>query len=393
MTVASRRIRLSFPSLRAIVLCGAALLPWLASGIAHAAVPIPRPPSFDARGYILLDHASGRVLAEQKADERMEPASITKLMTAYAVFKALAEKRLALDEPVTISERAWRAEGSRTFVQAGTQVPVEVLIKGMIVQSGNDATIALAERVAGTEDAFAQLMNEYAKRLGMNASNFTNSTGLPDPNLYTTARDIATLARAMIREFPQYYRWYSLREFTWNNITQPNRNGLLARDPSVDGIKTGHTESAGYCLVTSANRRSMRLVSVVLGSSSMKAREDASAALLNYGFTFYETVRVKAAGETILQPRVYKGAVESIAVAPARDVLVTLGRGSAGNLRTEATVREPLIAPLAVNAAIGEMVVRDGADVIARVPLFPKAAVAEGGLWSRLTDGVALWFH
>jgi D-alanyl-D-alanine carboxypeptidase (penicillin-binding protein 5/6) len=393
MTVASRRFSLSFPSLRSVALLAAGLLLWIASSVAQAAVPIPKPPSVDARGYILLDHASGRVLAEQKADERMEPASITKLMTAYAVFKALAEKRLAIDEPVTISARAWRAEGSRTFVQVGTQVPAEVLIKGMIVQSGNDATIALAERVGGTEEAFAQLMNEYAKRLGMNSSNFTNSTGLPDPNLYTTARDIATLARAMIREFPQYYRWYSLREFTWNNITQPNRNGLLARDPSVDGIKTGHTNSAGYCLVTSANRRNMRLISVVLGSSSIKAREDASAALLNYGYTFYETVRVKAAGETILQPRVYKGSVEAVAVAPARDVLVTLGRGSAGNLRTEATVREPLIAPLAANAIVGELVVRDGTDIIARVPLFPKTAVAEGGLWSRLTDGVALWFR
>lgn len=368
------------------------MLLFAAAGAA-AAVPIPKPPSLDARGYLLLDHASGRVLAEQKADERMEPASITKMMTAYAVFKALAEKRLALNEPVTISERAWRAEGSRTFVQVGTQVPAEVLIKGMVVQSGNDATIALAERVGGTEEGFAQLMNEYAKRLGMTGSSFTNSTGLPDPNLYTTARDIATLAQAMIREFPQYYRWYSLREFTWNKITQPNRNGLLARDASVDGIKTGHTESAGYCLVTSANRRNMRLISVVLGSSSMKAREDASAALLNYGYTFYETVRVRAAGENILQPRVYKGATDSVVVAPARDVLVTLGRGSAGNLRTEATVREPLIAPLAANTAVGELLVRDGDDIIARVPLYPKTAVAAGGLWSRLKDGVALWFR
>jgi D-alanyl-D-alanine carboxypeptidase (penicillin-binding protein 5/6) len=381
MTVLSRAARLlAFLSLATLA-------------TAHAAVPIPKPPSLDARGYILIDHASGRVLADLKADERMEPASITKLMTAYAVFKALAEKRLALDEPVTISERAWRSEGSRTFLQVGTQVPAEILIKGMIVQSGNDATIALAERVGGTEEAFAELMNEYAKRLGMNASHFTNSTGLPDPDLYTTARDIATLARAMIREFPQYYRWYSLREFVWNNIRQPNRNGLLTRDPTVDGIKTGHTDSAGYCLVTSAKRRDMRLISVVLGSSSMKAREDASAALLNYGYTFFETVKVKAAGDVLLQPRVYKGAAETVAAAPARDVLVTLGRGSAGNLRTEATVKEPLIAPLAANAAIGELVVRDGSDIIARVPLYPKAAVPEGGLWSRLTDSVALWFR
>lgn len=380
---------------RAARRCAAVLFALLCAqhGAAFAAVPIPKPPAIDARGYILLDHATGRVLAEQRADERMEPASLTKLMTAYAVFKALAEKRLALDEPVTVSERAWRAEGSRTFVQVGTRVPAEVLIKGMIVQSGNDATIALAERVAGTEEAFAQLMNEYAKRLGMKDTNFTNSTGLPDPALYTTARDIATLTRAMIREFPQYYRWYSLREFTWNNITQPNRNGLLGRDPTVDGVKTGHTASAGYCLVTSAKRRDLRLVSVVLGSKSMKSREDASATLLNYGFTFFETVRVRSAGETVLQPRVYKGAADSVALTPARDVFVTVGRGSAGNLRAEATAREPLIAPLAANAPVGELVVHDGSDVVARVPLFPREAVAEGGWWSRMTDSIALWFR
>lgn len=359
----------------------------------QAAVPIPKPPGVDARGYILIDHASGRMLAGLKQDERMEPASITKLMTAYAVFKAIAEKRLALDEPITISERAWKSEGSRTFVQVGTQVPAEVLIKGMIVQSGNDATVALAERVGGTEEAFAQLMNEYAKRLGMKDSNFTNSTGMPDPNLYTTARDIATLSRAMIREFPQFYRWYSLREFVWNNIRQQNRNGLLGRDPSVDGIKTGHTDSAGYCLVTSANRSNMRLISVVFGSTSMKAREDASAALLNYGYTFYETVKLKSAGETISTPRVYKGAVDAIAVAPARDVLVTLGRGAAGNLRTSATLREPLVAPLAANAQVGELAVTDGNDVIARIPLYPANAVPAGGLWARMTDSVALWFR
>ena len=359
----------------------------------QAAVPIPKPPSVDARGYILIDHASGRMLAGLKPDERMEPASITKLMTAYAVFKAIAEKRLSLDEPVTISERAWKSEGSRTFVQVGTQVPTEVLIKGMIVQSGNDATVALAERVGGTEEAFAQLMNEYAKRLGMKDSNFTNSTGMPDPNLYTTARDIATLSRALIREFPQWYRWYSLREFSWNNIRQPNRNGLLGRDPSVDGIKTGHTDSAGYCLVTSANRGNMRLISVVFGSTSMKAREDASAALLNYGYTFYETVKLKSAGETIVTPRVYKGSVEAIAVTTARDVLVTLGRGAAGNLRTSATLREPLIAPLAANAQVGELAVTDGNDVIARIPLYPAKAVPAGGLWSRMSDSIALWLR
>jgi len=358
-----------------------------------AAVPIPAPPTVDARSYILIDHASGRVIASSSPDERMEPASITKLMTGYVVFKALAEKRLALTDLVTISERAWRSEGSRTFVRVGNQVPVEVLIKGMIVQSGNDATIALAEKVGGTEDAFAQIMNEYAKRLDMKNTNFTNSTGLPDPNLYTTARDVATLSRAIIREFPQYYRWYSEPEFVWNDIRQQNRNGLLRRDPSVDGIKTGHTESAGYCLVTSADRQGMRLISAVFGSKSVRAREDASAALLNYGYTFFETTRLKVRGELVLKPRVYKGAVETIGVAPARDVVVTSSRGGAANLSTSASVREPLIAPLAANRAVGELVVSDGADVIARVPLFPQQAVPEGGLWARLSDTVALWLR
>jgi D-alanyl-D-alanine carboxypeptidase (penicillin-binding protein 5/6) len=358
-----------------------------------AAVPIPKPPTVDARAYILIDYATGRQLAALNPDQRMEPASIVKVMTAYGVFRAIAEKRLALDEPVTISEHAWRSEGSRTFVQVGTTVPAEVLLKGMIVQSGNDATIALAEKVGGTEDGFAQIMNTYAKQLGMKSTSFTNSTGLPDPNLYTTARDIATLGLAVIREHPDYYKWYSIREFVWNGIKQQNRNGLLGRDPSVDGIKTGHTESAGYNLVTSANRKGMRLISVVLGSSSMKSREDASAALLNYGYTFFETVKVRGKGETVLQPRVYKGAAESVAAVPARDVVVTVGRGAGDSLKTTATVKEPLVAPLAANQAIGELVVTDGTEVVAKVPLYPQQAVAEGGLWSKLTDSVSLWMR
>ncbi|MBV8805750.1 MAG: D-alanyl-D-alanine carboxypeptidase, partial [Sinobacteraceae bacterium] len=281
--------------MRACLVSLAVLALSLAPG-ARAAAPIPKPPTVNARAYILVDHFSGRVLAEEHADDREEPASLTKLMTSYVIFKALKENRLKLNDPVTISEHAWRSEGSRTFVQVGTTVPAEVLIKGMIVQSGNDATIALAEKVGGTEGAFAQLMNEYAKRLGMKASNFINSDGLPAADHYTTARDMAILANALITEFPDYYPWYGLREFTWNNITQHNRNGLLLRDPTVDGMKTGHTDSAGFCLVTFANRNGMRLVSVVMGSDSIKGREDASAALLNYGYTFFETGKVKSAG-------------------------------------------------------------------------------------------------
>src|SRR5579863_6048106 len=305
-----------------------------AASAAASAAPIPTPPALDARAYILVDYQSARVLAQSHADERAEPASLTKLMTAYVVFKALAENRLKVTDLVTISEHAWRAEGSRTFVQVGTQIPVDILIKGMIVQSGNDATIALAEKVGGTESAFAQMMNEYAQRLGMKGSHFENSDGLPAPNHYTTPRDVATLANALIRDFPEYYPLFSLREFMWNNIRQGNRNTLLGKDPSVDGLKTGHTDSAGYCLAASANRNGMRLISVVMGSPSEKARADASAALINYGYGFYETLRLKAAHETVLKPRVYKASTEFAAIGVPYDVYATVARGQAAALKT-----------------------------------------------------------
>ena len=358
---------------------------------ATSATPLVSPPVVQARTWLLVDFASGQALAESNADQRIEPASLTKLMSAYAVFSALRDHRLKMDEPVLISEHAWRAEGSRTFVQVGTRVPVEVLIKGMIVQSGNDATIALAERIGGSEGAFVQMMNGYAQRLGMRGTHFEDSSGLPSPNHYSTARDLATLSRAIIREFPEYYSLYSLREFTWNKIRQENRNGLLERDPSVDGIKTGHTETAGYCLIGSAQRAGMRLISVVLGAPSVQGRESGSAALLNYGFTFYETVSVKKAGEMVLKPRVYKGAEQYVAVAPATAVQVTVPRGQAATVTMRAEVRHPLIAPLAANNAIGELQVAVAGKPVASVPLYPVAAVAEGGLWRRLIDTISLW--
>ncbi len=360
---------------------------------ADAAVPIPKPPAINARAHILVDYDSGRVLAESNADERMEPASLTKVMTAYMAFEALKEGRLKPDEEVPISEHAWRSEGSRSFVQVGKRIPAEVLIKGMIVQSGNDATIAIAERLGGTEDAFAQMMNAYAQKLGMTHTHFDNSTGLPGATHYTTARDMALLARAVIRDFPEYYRLYSMREFVWNNIRQQNRNGLLARDPSVDGIKTGHTQSAGYCLATSARRDGMRLISIVFGTASMRAREDASAALLNYGFTFFETVKVKGRGEKVLAPRLYKGAEEYVAIAPRSDVYVTVGRGDAALVRTSATAQEPLVAPASTGKALGEMTVSVGTESVARVPLYPVKDVPEGGWWTRMIDGVALMWR
>jgi D-alanyl-D-alanine carboxypeptidase (penicillin-binding protein 5/6) len=385
--------------LRSSCLALVAVIAFAASSPSRAAVPaaapIPKAPDVNARAYILVDHFSGRVLAQDHADDREEPASLTKLMTSYAVFKALKENRLKLTDPITISEHAWRSEGSRTFVQVGSTVPAEVLIKGMIVQSGNDATIALAERIGGTEAAFAELMNEYGKRLGMKATHFVNSDGLPAPDHYTTARDMSILANALINEFPDFYQWYSLREFTWNNITQHNRNGLLLRDPTVDGMKTGHTDSAGFCLVTSAKRDGMRLISVVMGSSSIKAREDASAALLNYGYTFYETAKVKSAGEVLLKPRVYKSSEQYVTLAVPHDIVLTVGRGQIVNLKSTAHVlTEPLIAPLAANQPIGELTITDlQGEVVSRVPLTPGKAVPEAGLWTRATDSVRLWFN
>jgi serine-type D-Ala-D-Ala carboxypeptidase (penicillin-binding protein 5/6) len=358
---------------------------------ALAAAPLPNAPAVEAKGYVLMDFTTGQVLAGSNADQRLEPASLTKLMTTYVVFDALRSGRLKMDEQILISEHAWRAEGSRTFVQVGTRVPVDTLIKGMIVQSGNDATIALAERVGGTEPAFVEMMNEYAKRLGMNSSHFEDSTGLPSPQHYTTPTDLATLSRAIIRDFPQYYGLYSLKEFTYNNIKQENRNGLLERDPSVDGMKTGHTDAAGYCLISSAKRQNMRLVSIVMGSPSVKAREDASEALLNYGFTNFETVSLKKAGETILKPRIYKGTVEYVAVGPSSEVQLTVPRGESGMVVTQASVSRPLIAPIDTHTAIGELQVSVGDKQVAKLPLYALTPVPLGGLWTRMVDTISLW--
>jgi serine-type D-Ala-D-Ala carboxypeptidase (penicillin-binding protein 5/6) len=359
----------------------------------RAAVPVPAPPAVNARAYILVDHFTGRVLAAQRADDREEPASLTKLMTAYVVFKALSEGRLKLTDEVTVSEHAWRTGGSRSFIQVGSQVPVDILLKGMIVQSGNDATVALAEKVGGTEEAFAQMMNEYAQRLGMKSSHFINSDGLPAPGHYTTARDMATLASALIREFPQYYGLFGLREFQWNNIRQGNRNTLLGKDPSVDGLKTGHTDEAGYCLVSSALRDGMRLVSVVMGSPNEKGRADASAALLNYGYTFFETIRIKQAHATVLKPRVFKSSGEFAAVGVPYNVYATVARGQATALSTQASIaHEPLIAPLAAGQQVGQLTVADSTGaVIARAPLVTLEAVPAGSLWTRTSDTIMLW--
>jgi serine-type D-Ala-D-Ala carboxypeptidase (penicillin-binding protein 5/6) len=356
------------------------------------AAPIPTAPTVDAKSYILVDYRTDKSLAALEPTARMEPASLTKLMTAYIVFQKLAAGELKLQDPVVVSEHAWRSEGSRTFIELGKPVSVEFLILGMIVQSGNDATIALAERIAGTEETFAQLMNSNAQRLGMVGTHFENSSGLPSANHYTTARDMSLLAIALIRDFPQFYKYYSVREFEYNGIKQQNRNGLLEKDPTVDGLKTGHTDSAGYCLVTSSLRDGMRLISVVLGSSSMKARENASAALLNYGFSFYDTKLVAKGGTKLASTPVWKAEVSPVDVGIKDDLYITLPRSQSGDIKTAADLRARLIAPLGRDADAGQLRVFTSAGPLTTEPLHPLTAVAEGGWWRRLIDTIKLWF-
>jgi len=378
------------------------LLPWflllLPLGLPVGAQPTtPAPPELDAKGYLLVDFHTGKTLAELNADERLEPASLTKIMTAYAVFRELASERIKLTDQVLVSERAWRTGGSKMFIEVGKQVSLEDLLKGMIIQSGNDASIALAEAVAGTEETFAALMNQYAARLGMRNSNFRNSTGLADDGHLVSARDMALLARAVIREFPEYYHYYSDREYTWNGITQANRNGLLDRDPSVDGMKTGHTSTAGYCLVSSAQRDGMRLIAVVMGvpaataAAGFKAREDASLALLNYGFGFFETRRLQPKGAEITTARVFGAEGGEAAVGLRDEFYVTVPRGRADDVKLEIRLEPSLAAPLAADRRVGSLRATLDGRLVAVQALYPLADVAEGGIFRRLWDRVAAW--
>jgi D-alanyl-D-alanine carboxypeptidase (penicillin-binding protein 5/6) len=395
--ISSRVSATMFRSLLACVsLAAFAAVPCFAETPAQPApaapMSIPTAPQVDARSYIVTDHRTDKILAAKDAVVRVEPASLTKLMTAYIVFQELSVGKLKLDEQVTVSEHAWRSEGSRTFIELGKPVSVQDLILGMIVQSGNDATIALAERIAGTEETFAQMMNANAKRLGMVGSHFENSSGLPSPQHYTTARDLSLLANAIIRDYPQDYKWFSVREFEHNGIKQQNRNGLLEKDPTVDGLKTGHTDSAGFCLVTSALRDGMRLVSVVMGSTSMKARENASAALLNYGFTFYDTKLVVKGGAVLATARVWKGQSASVDLGIKDDLYLTLARGAADSVKTATDIPPRLIAPLALDTPVGTLHVFAGGQTLATIPMHPQKSVAAGGWWRRLIDTIRLWF-
>ena len=362
------------------------------AAVAPLPAQVPDAPTLNATSYVLIDFHSGETVAAEQPDLRVEPASITKLMTSYVVFRELAAGRLRLDDTVRISEKAWRTGGSRMFVEVDSEVAVEDLLQGVIIQSGNDASVALAEHVAGSEAVFAQMMNAEAQRLGMTDTNYLNSTGLPDPEHFTTARDVATLARALIAEFPDYYRWYSQPEFTYNDITQQNRNLLLRRDPSVDGLKTGHTESAGYCLATSAEREGMRLVSVVMGSDSESARASASQALLNYGFRFFETFKLYSAGEVLATAPVWKGELDEMRLSIPADLFVTVPRGRQGELAAEIEMPSRPIAPFRAGQPFGRLEIRLGGELRVEQPLNVVDEVPLAGWWGRTTDGIGLWF-
>jgi D-alanyl-D-alanine carboxypeptidase (penicillin-binding protein 5/6) len=355
-----------------------------------AAKPAPAPPTIAASGYLLIDVDSDMILAAKDAEQRLEPASLTKIMTTYVVFRELRSGSIKESDEVLVSEKAWKTPGSRMFIEVNKRVSVADLLKGMVIQSGNDASVALAEHVAGSEEAFANLMNDHAHRLGMNDTHFTNSTGLPDPNHYTTPRDIVMVTEATIREFPELYKLYAVKEFTFNDIRQHNRNNLLWRDKSVDGVKTGHTEAAGYCLVASAKREGMRLISVVMGTESEKARLKESQSLLNYGFRFFETHRLYGAGDRLIRTRVWMGDQEEASLGLARDLYVTIPRRQYEKLNARTEVQPHLEAPISKGQKVGEVVIELDGEVITRQPLIALEEVPEGGIWRTVVDTVLM---
>jgi len=369
-----------------IALAFLCLLPVLAQAAA------PQAPAIVARSWIVGDLSSGQLLVAEKPDERVEPASLTKLMTAYVVFQALRDKKLTLDQQVNVSERAWRAPGSRMFVQPRKPVSVEELIRGVVVQSGNDACIALAEALAGAEEVFVQLMNREAARIGMKATKFMNATGLPDPQHYSTARDLYLLAGALIRDFPrEYAQYYSQKEFRYNSITQPNRNRLLWLDPSVDGMKTGHTETAGYCLVASSNRGGRRLLSVLLGATSEAARAQESQKLLNWGFQFFDSVKLHPANQPVKVIEVWKGTGNEVKAGFKDDIIVTVPKGELEKLKAELLTQQPLLAPVAQGQRVGTLRVSRDGKLLGEYPLVALEGVRVAGVFGRAWDTLRLW--
>jgi len=355
-------------------------------------VLIPSPPQIAGSSWVLMDSLSGRVIMEHNSDERLPPASLSKMMTAYIVERELDEGRIAMTDMVPISVKAWRTEGSRTFVREGTTVPVETLLKGVIVQSGNDASVALAEYIAGSESAFVDIMNQQAKALGMENTRFQNATGLPAENHYSTAKDMAILAQAIIEDYPENYPLYAEKHFTYNNIRQPNRNTLLWRDDSVDGLKPGHTEEAGYCLVASAKRDQTRLIATVMGASSADARAQEVQKMLNYGFRYYEAERLFRGGQELVESRVWGGEQDQVSVGMPEDVFVTIPRGSREQLESVVDLDSVIKAPIKVGDELGRVKVTLDGETLVDEPVLALTDVQEGGLFKRLWDAIKLFF-
>ncbi len=355
-------------------------------------LPLAPPPQLAAKAWLLLDMQSGQSLVEHNADQRIEPASLTKLMSAYLTFSALRQERIKLTDTVPVSEKAWKAEGSRMFIEPNKPVTVAELLRGMIVQSGNDATMALAEVVGGSETGFVAMMNKEAQRLGMSNTHFVNATGLPDPQHYTTARDLARLAAAIVRDFPDYYVLYSIKEYTYNGITQANRNRLLWTDPTVDGMKTGHTQGAGYCLIASSHRGTRRLLSVVLGTNSDAVRAMESQRLLNYGFQFFDSVRLYAKNQTVVNLKVWKGASNTIKAGFRRDIYLSLPRGQAKDIKASLTTRQPLLAPLVAGQQVGTVTLTLNNKPLAQYPLLALESVGVANMFGRAWDSLRLIF-
>ena len=362
----------------------AAAAPQSAAPVAFGALNVA------AKSFVLRDFQSGQILVSQSVDLKVEPASLTKLMTAYLAFKNIKEKRLSESQALPVSEKAWKAIGSRMFIDLKVPVTVSELLRGMIIQSGNDASIALAEAIGGSEEAFAELMNKEAVRLGMKNSHFLNATGLPDAQHFSTAEDLSLLAAAIIRDFPEFYTIYSTREYKYNNITQPNRNRLLWLDPTVDGMKTGHTDNAGWCLVSSAKRNDRRLISVVLGTASDTVRTVESQKLLNYGFQFYDTRRMYKQGESVVSLDVYKGQEKTLKAGFDKDLFLTLPRPDFENVKPTLTTTQPLIAPLAKGQEVGMMKLTLGDKTIAQYPVLALEAVPVAGFFRRTWDSLRL---
>jgi D-alanyl-D-alanine carboxypeptidase (penicillin-binding protein 5/6) len=354
--------------------------------ISNAQAVVPEAPEINASGYLLMEMHSGKILVEKNADQRLEPASLTKIMTAHVVFEEIAKGKLKLSDMVHISEKAWKTEGSRMFVKVNSDVSVEDLLRGLIIQSGNDSAVALAEHIAGSEDAFAGLMNAHAAQLGMTSTNFVNSTGLPHPDHYTTPSDIVKVTAATIRDYPDFYPMYAEKQFTYNEIKQYNRNNLLWRNNAVDGVKTGHTEAAGFCLVSSAKYDQMRLIAVVMGTESAKARIKESQALLAFGSRFYETHRLYEAGQKLTENRVWFGDQKTLALGIGEDVYVTIPRRDYDNLKPTLEVKAKLEAPINKGDSLGNVTVMLGNDVVTTRPLVALAQVEKGSLWRRFLD-------